>query len=329
MVDNLTGNAHDDAPSLATREMPLTAAETLSEPSVGHDGKLRFRRLSPALGVEVSGFDVANCSDAEFNTLFKQWVASDGVLVIRDARITPAQHVAFASRFGTPAGANRAKDSILAKYYHPEQPEIYRVSNKSIDGLPLGREDAGTYWHSDGSTSATPHRCSLLHALEIPPYGGDTQFSSMALAHDTLSESMKKMLHGLQAVHSLANTIASGNKTSYGKELVGKMEQAQAKTATHPLVLVHPDSGRRCLFVNPGFTSHIVGLHPEESAALLKFLFAHCIQPEFIYRHRYSLHDLVIWDNRSTMHYAVSDYKSYASRYMHRVSVKGEAPTPA
>ena len=307
----------------------MIAADVLSDPVTAPAGGRRFKRLSPALGIEVTGFDVAGCTDAQFKELFAQWVASDGLMVVRDAQMTPAQHVAFASRFGTPAGSVRAKDSILARYYHPEQPEVYRVSNKSIDGLPLGREDAGTYWHSDGSTSATPHRCSLLHALEIPPYGGDTQFASMALAYDSLSDPMKKMLEGLHAVHSLANTIASGNKTSYGKELVGKIEQAQAKTATHPVVLRHPDSGRNCLFVNPGFTSHIVGLHAEESAALLKFLFAHCVQPEFIYRHRYSLHDLVIWDNRSTMHYAVSDYKSYATRYMHRVTVKGEAPTPA
>ena len=307
----------------------MISPDTLSELIASGDDKLRLRRLSPALGIEITGFDVPNCTDAEFNALFKAWVTSDGVLVVRDARMTPAQHVAFAARFGVPAGTNRAKDSILAQYYHPEQPEIYRVSNKSIDGLPMGREDAGTYWHSDGSTNAIPHRCSLLHALEIPPYGGDTQFASMALAYDTLSDTMKKMLHGLQAVHSLANTIASGNKTSYGKELVGKMEQVQVKTATHPVVLVHPDSGRKCLFINPGFTSHIVGLNPEESRALLQFLFAHCIQPEFIYRHRYALHDLVIWDNRSTMHYAVSDYKSYAGRYMHRVSVRGEAPIPA
>lgn len=305
------------------------APHTIAEPSHQSRANARFRRLSPALGIEVEGFDVANCTDQAFEELFAQWVASSGLLVVKNAQMTPAQHVAFASRFGVPSGSNRSKESILARYYHPEQPEVYRVSNKSIDGLPIGREDAGTYWHSDGSTGATPHRCSLLHALEIPPYGGDTQFTSMALAYDTLSDTMKKMLDGLQAVHSLANTIASGNKTSYGKELVGKMDQAAAKSATHPVVLIHPDSGRKCLFVNPGFTSHIVGMHPEESAALLKFLFAHCVQPEFIYRHRYTLHDLVIWDNRSTMHYAVSDYKSYASRYMHRVSVRGEAPVSA
>jgi len=288
------------------------------------------RRLSPALGAEVTNFDITRCTDADFEVIFKAWIDANGVLVIRDANMTPAQHIEFASRFGVPAGVKRDPNSILAQYYHPEHPQVYRVSNKSIGGLPIGREDAGTYWHSDGSTSPTPSRCSLLHALEIPPYGGDTQFASLAMAYDALSDTMKRMLDGLQAVHSLANTIAAGNKTSYGKEFEGdKLDQAMAKNATHPVVRLLPDSGRKCLFVNPGFTSHIVGMHAEESAAILKFLFAHTVQPEFVYRHRYALNDLVIWDNRSAMHYAVSDYKSYGTRYMHRVSIKGEAPVAA
>lgn len=292
-------------------------------------GNIRFRRLSPALGIEVDGLNVGTCTDDEFAAVRKQWVASNGLIVIKNVQMTPAEHVAFARRFGEPTGSVRNKDAILAKYRHPEYPEIYRVSNKSIDGMPVGREDAGTYWHSDGSTSATPHSCSILHAVEIPPYGGDTQFASMAVAYDALSDAMKEFLKGKYAVHSLANTIASGNKTSYGKEFEGQMDKALAKTATHPVVRLHPESGRKCLFVNPGFTSEIVGLHPEESAAILKFLFAHCVQPEFIYRHRYTVNDVVIWDNRATMHYAVSDYKSYGSRYMHRVTCKGQVPVEA
>ena len=289
-------------------------------------GGLVIKQLSPALGAEVTNFDISKCTDDQFKTIFDAWIEANGVLVIRDAKMTPEQHIAFGSRFGVPGGGQRGPNTILGHYYHPDHPEIYRVSNKSLDGLPLGREDAGTYWHSDNSTGVTPARCSLLHAIEIPPYGGDTQFTSMYLAYDTLSETMKRMLQGLQAVHTLANTIAGGNKTSYGKELVGKLELAKAKIATHPVVRLHPDSGRKCLYVNPGFTSHIVDMHPEESAALLSFLYAHSVQPEFIYRHRYSVNDLVIWDNRCTMHYAVSDYKSFATRYMHRVTIKGDLP---
>jgi taurine dioxygenase len=148
------------------------------------------RRLSPALGAELTQFDPTCCSDAEFELVHKAWVDADGVLVIRDAHMSPTQHIAFASRFGVPSGETRDPSAILAQYYHPQYPQIYRVSNKSIDGLPIGREDAGTYWHSDGSTGPTPSRCSLLHAIEIPPYGGDTQFASLTMAYEALSDTM-------------------------------------------------------------------------------------------------------------------------------------------
>lgn len=282
------------------------------------------RRLSPVLGAEVVGFDPANCTPQQFDVVRQAWIAAQGLLVIRNARMTPEQHIAFGARFGEPSVGRRTPDSVLADYYHPRHPEIYRVSNKVIDGVPQGREDAGTYWHSDGSHSEVPPRCCLLHGIEIPPYGGDTQFASMTAAYDALSETMKRLLHGLQAVHTLANAVEGDRANSYAKEYAGRTDLARAKAATHPVVRVVPESGRKALYVSPGFTSHIVGLHARESAALLAFLFAHCTQPEFIYRHRWSVDDLVIWDNRCTLHYAVSDYKAYGSRYMHRVTIKGE-----
>jgi len=299
------------------------------EKSITTKNEIVIRRLCPALGVEVLNFDVANCTDEQFATIFKAWIDANGLMVIRNVEMTPVQHIAFGARFGVPGKGDIGPNSILGHYYHPDHPEIYRVSNKSIDGKPLGREDAGTYWHSDESMKATPALASLLHAIEIPPYGGDTQFASMYMAYDTLSDTMKRMLHGLQAVHSLANTLNPANRTSYGKELVGKQEQALSKIATHPVVRIHPDSGRKCLFINPGFTSHIVGMTAEESSALLQFLFKHSTQPEFIYRHRYAQNDLVVWDNRCMIHYAISDYKNFAGRYMHRVTIQGEVPIGA
>ncbi len=288
-------------------------------------GGLSVRRLSPALGAEVVGFDPVRCSGIQFEELRRTWAEAQGLLVIRDAQLTPAEHIAFGARFGEPSVGKRTPESVLADYYHPRHPEIYRVSNKVVDGIPQGREDAGTYWHSDGSHSEIPPRCCLLHGLEIPPYGGDTQFASMTLAYDALSDTMKHLLSGLRAVHTLANTIEGERANSYAKEFAGKAELAKAKCATHPIVRIIPETGRKALFVNPGFTANVVGLMPKESAALLAFLFAHCTQPEFIYRHQWSRNDLVIWDNRCTMHYAVSDYKSYGQRYMHRVTIKGEA----
>lgn len=301
------------------------SATLSSLPAAGLQDTIAQRRLSPALGVEVLDFDPASCTADEFAQLLRAWHDAQGLLVIRNARLTPAQHIAFGARFGEPSVGKRSPESVLGDYYHPLHPEIYRVSNKVVDGIPQGREDAGTYWHSDGSHSAIPPRCCLLHGLEIPPYGGDTQFASMTLAYDALSETMKRLLCGLHAVHTLANTIEGERANSYAKEFTGKTELAKAKTATHPIVRIVPETGRKALFVNPGFTASVVGMTPRESSALLAFLFAHCTQPEFIYRHRWSQHDLVIWDNRCTMHYAVSDYKSYGQRYMHRVTIKGEA----
>lgn len=304
--------------------VPSPVADSRSTPD-----RVVIRRLSPALGAEALGFDPARCTDAEFEQLRSAWADAQGLLVVRDARLTPQQHIEFGARFGEPSVGRRTPESVLADYYHPQHPEIYRVSNKVVDGVPQGREDAGTYWHSDGSHSEIPPRCCLLHGLEIPPYGGDTQFASMTLAYDALSETMKGLLRGLQAVHTLANTIEGPRANSYAKEFAGKAEMAKAKTATHPVVRVIPETGRRALFVNPGFTARIVGMTAPESAALLAFLFEHCTQPEFIYRHKWAPNDLVIWDNRCTMHYAVSDYKAYGQRYMHRVTIKGEAVVPA
>jgi taurine dioxygenase len=196
------------------------------------------------------------------------------------------------------------------------------VSNKKIDGQPVGREDAGTYWHSDGSWMTEPSKASLLHALEIPPVGGDTMFADMYRAYDKLSDRMKGFLEGMVAVHDRAAAAA----TSYSKEFGTHSDELASSKALHPIVRTHPDSGRKALFVNRGFTSHIPDLSPAESDAVLQFLFAHCTTPDMVYRHSWRLHDIVIWDNRSVMHFAVSDYKGIGDRYMHRTTVKGDRP---
>ena len=283
---------------------------------------LAVRPLSPGFGAELRGVDLRQpLGDNLFGEIRQAWREADGLLVIREQDITPEQHIAFSRRFGDlhAAGGNPA----LARYYLPGHPEVYRVSNKKQDGVPQGREDAGTYWHSDGSWLPQPPMASLLHALEIPPAGGDTIFADMIRAYETLSEPMRRMLEGLQAVHSLAAAVL---RTSYAKEYEGNLEEAASKKATHPVIRTHPESGRKALFVNRGFTSHIVGLHPRESEAILELLFEHSTQPENVYRHGWRRHDLVVWDNRCTMHYAVADYKAHGDRYMHRTTVKGDAP---
>ncbi|MDB5414019.1 MAG: taurine catabolism dioxygenase TauD, TfdA family protein [Rubritepida sp.] len=281
---------------------------------------LTVRPVTPGFGAEVLGVDLSQqIGDNVFQQVRQAWLDADGILLLRDQDITAEQHIDFSRRFGELSVA--AGGTALSAYYLPGHPEIYRVSNKKVDGKPQGREDAGTYWHSDGSWQPAPPMASLLHALEIPPVGGDTIFANMYRAYETLSAPMKRMLEELQVVHSLGAAVL---KTSYGKEYVGNIEEAMAKNATHPVIRTHPESKRKALFVNKGFTSHIVGIPQAESEAILNFLFEHSTMPENLYRHRWQRHDLVIWDNRCAMHYAVADYKAHGDRYMHRTTVKGD-----
>ncbi len=267
--------------------------------------------LSAVLGAELLGADLAQPMDeALFGEVRQAWLDANGVLVFRDQKLTPEQHIAFSRRFGP------LEKHVLAKYLLPGFPEIYRVSNKVENGEPQGREKAGTYWHSDLSYVRPAALASLLYGIEIPPVGGDTMFCSLYAAYDALSPRMQEILAGLSAVHDFG--YASRGVFKGEKANQGQLDAAPA--VEHPVITTHPETGRKALFVNPGFTSHIVELHPAESRALLDYLFAHMTQPEFIYRHRWSVRDLVMWDNRCTMHYAIADYDAVGERYMHRTT---------
>ena len=277
--------------------------------------------VSPHIGAEVIGADLSQpVGDNLFRELHQAWVDADGLLVVRDQQITPEQQIAFSRRFGELASAG--DNPIIQKYALPGYPEIFRVSNKKRDGEPLGREDAGTYWHADGTWQTFPSKASILYGIEIPRVGGNTMFADLYQAWETLTPTLQRMIGDLQAVHAMAN--AGG--TSFEREFTGKGDVVAAKTAVHPLVITHPDSGRKALFVNRGYTAQIVGLSRAESDALLDFLFQHSTAPELVYRHSWRPRDLVIWDNRCTAHYAIPDYKAVGDRYLHRTSVKGDRP---
>ncbi len=271
--------------------------------------------LSPVMGAEMIGADLSQpMDDTAFGHIRQAWLTSNGVMVFRDQDLTPEQHIEFSRRFGP------LEKHVLAKYLLPGYPEIYRVSNKVKDGVPQGREKAGTYWHSDLSYMKPPALASLLYGIEIPPIGGDTLFCSLYAAYEALSPTMQRSLEGLSAVHDF----------SYASRGVFKAEQANREqldatpAVEHSVITTHPETGKKLLFVNPGFTSQIVGLHERESRALLEFLFDHMTQPDLIYRHRWLERDLVMWDNRCTMHYAIADYDDIGERYMHRTTVMCE-----
>jgi taurine dioxygenase len=282
---------------------------------------MRINRLCPVLGAEIVGLDVSgSIADERFARIHRALCEYDGLLVLRDQQLTPEQHISFSRLFGELFGEAEPLQKTVDRYLLPGFPQIFRVSNKTVADQPQGRERAGNYWHSDVSFRSRPAKVSLLHAIEIPALGGDTLFCNMYAAFNALSPAMQQFLSGLRARHD----FAVNTKVGFSLEVIDEHDLGGANAAVHPVVRTHGDTGRRCLFVNPGNTSYLEGLEPRESASLLEFIYRHCNQPEFIYRHRWSVNDLVIWDNRCTMHYAIVDYDS--DRYLHRTTVIGERP---
>lgn len=283
--------------------------------------ELSMIRLCPALGAEITGLDVSQPLSGNFFEEIRQALnEADGVLVLRDQQLTPEQHIDFSRSFGPLFGETEHLQDTVKRYLHSDFPQIYLVSNKVVDGVAQGRQRAGTYWHSDVSFRKQPAMVSVLYGIEVPALGGDTIFTNMAMAYEALSDAMKEMIAPLKAVHS----FAGASKAGWGHEKIEEQDLDGTNIAEHPVVRVHPDTGAKSLFVNPGNTSHLSEFSPEESQALLAFLYEHAIQPEFQYRHRWCPRDLVIWDNRCTLHYAIADYQE--DRYMHRTTVIGEKP---
>lgn len=284
---------------------------------------MQVKPLSPALGAEVTDVDTANISNDEYLRLRQEWNTAGGLLIIRDQQLEPDQQVAFARRFGPLFGeADQFQDSVL-KNLLPGQPALYRVSNKrDSSGQPLGRARAGTYWHSDVSFRRQPAQASLLYGIEVPEHGGDTQFASLTAACEGLSEAMQTLLQPLNAVHDFR--VAALSSGSYSAADLASGDFDGANRCIHPVIVKHPETANPVLYVNPGFTSHLENFERAESDALLGYLYQHCQRPEFVYRHRWQPKDLLIWDNRCTMHCAISDYT--ADRYLHRATVIADPP---
>ena len=285
-----------------------------------------LRSLSPGFGAEISGIDLSENFDIGLiNELKVIWRNAGGLLIITNQDLSPAQHISFSRYFGALFGdkGNPPLQNTVSQYIHPDYPQIYRVSNQTDDeGLPIGRKGAGTYWHSDVSFRDCPAQASILSCKQSPNVGGDTLFADQVRAYEALSKGMKELLSNLFAWHDFE--IAA--RTQYAKPIVIENDMDGGNRALHPIIRTHAETKRKSLYVNPGFTSHINHFFTEESRIILKFLYDHCIKPEFVYRHIWKDKDLVIWDNRTMIHYAVMDYSDDQPRYMERCTVIGEKP---
>ena len=265
--------------------------------------------LTGGLGAEILGADIRD--PAQFDALHAAF-AQHSVIVIRDQTgVTPEDHLAFARRFG-PINVNRFFTPVPG---HPEIATVLKEKDQT--------EAVGEGWHTDHSYDDEPAMGSILRAIDMPPYGGDTLFVSMGLAFETLSPTMQAFLEGLQAWHSSRHVFGATQADSEAAKS-GRLGNAAAATqdVLHPMVIRHPLSGRKGLFVNPVFTTRIEGLSAPESDALLAMLYAHCQQPELHCRVRWNAGDITMWDNRATWHKAINDYHGHR-RYMHRITVEG------
>ena len=268
--------------------------------------------VSGAVGAEVRGIDISRPLPAVTVSALRAALGEHGVLFFRDQALTEAQHIAFAEQF--------AKININRFFRAVEGwPQIAEVRKE-----PEQTKNIGGGWHTDHSYDDIPALGSVLYAREVPPSGGDTIFASMFAAYDALSDGLKRTLEGLRAVHSSRHVF--GTQAKLGDDLKDRLGNAEAATqdAVHPMVITHPISGKKALYVNRGFTTHIEDWTVEESKPLLEYLYQHGARPEFSCRFNWAPGSMAFWDNRATWHLAVNDYQGHR-RLMHRITLEGVA----
>lgn len=290
----------------ATRARAI-AAHAAGGADVSPVSQITVRPLTPTIGAEIEGVDLAALDDAAFQAIHDALIRHQ-VIFFRDQDISVEAHKAFGARFGT-------------LEVHPNDPGLEgHPEVMIIHADERSKRVAGEMWHSDVSCATEPPMGSILRMFVVPPQGGDTLFASMYAAWDALSDRMKSYLDGLTAIHEGAPYYREVNRT------IGRDDGGRAyPVAEHPVARTHPVSGRKALYVNSMFTTRLVGVPRHEGDAVLRYLFDHVQDPAFQCRFRWRPGSVAFWDNRCTQHYAVWDYHPHV-RSGYRVTVRGERP---
>ena len=283
--------------------------------------KLSVTKSGAACGAEID-FDLAqNIDDATFHEIERAF-HDNIVVVFRNQHLTNESHIEFSRLFG------ELEIHIVKKYLLPDFPEILLISNiRDEHGEHIGLADAGFTWHSDTSYRRRPSRCSLLYAKEVPQRDGrplgDTLFANTIAAYEALPEEMKRRLAGLRAIHrySERRRVADSPRPKLTREQLD-----ETPDVAHPIVRTHPYNGRKSLYITAGECIGIENMPDDEAVELIADLDAHCVRPEFLYRHKWQVGDLLMWDNTSAMHLAICDYALPERRLMHRTTVIGTVP---
>jgi taurine dioxygenase len=273
---------------------------------------IEVHKIAGAIGAEIGGVDLSRELAGETVAAIRRALLDHLVVFFRDQRLTPAAFLAFAGRFGEPI----------------EYPFV-----RGLDGFPMitpvvklehETVNFGGVWHSDTTYLPEPPMATMLYAREVPPYGGDTVFANMYLAYETLSPGMKRVLDRLVGVSDSAKADGSRTREDRIRDH-GTAASGRRLIAEHPAVRIHPETGRKVLYVNAAHTARFADMTEEESAPLLSYLFRHQIRPEFTCRFRWQGGSLAFWDNRAAQHNAINDYHGFR-RVMERITLKGDKP---
>jgi len=278
---------------------------------------IQVRRLGAALGAEIGGLDLSRALSTEDLAAVRLAWLEHLVLRFREQRLTDPQLIAFSRQLGEldPPGPNPYGRPFL-----PEHPEINVISNIKRQGVPIGGlGDGEAIWHADMTYVETPPMAAILHALEVPPAGGDTYWANMYLAYETLPVDLRESIEGRTAIHDATYNSAGDRRKGYEDVT----DPRHAPGAHHALVSIHPETGRRCLFLGRRRNSYVLGLPLPESEALLDHLWAHATRAEFTFRQQWRAGDVLIWDNRCTLHRR-DPFDPNARRLMHRTQIKAD-----
>jgi taurine dioxygenase len=278
---------------------------------------MQIRRLAHALGAEVTGIDLAApLDDATVARIRVAWMEHI-VLVFPGQQLSHQAHIAFSRRMG------ELELHPLKNFQGAGHPEILEITNRSRDGRRSETAAVGREWHSDGAYTLRPPIGSLLYCREMPDAGGNTWFSNLYVAYETLSDAMKSVVEKLSVVNDLNFYFAASGKARH-EERTRERAAVDTPAVVQPLVRTHPETGRKVLFISPAVVREIHGMTRAESEGLLRHLGEHAVRPEFTYRHYWRVGDLLMWDNRCCLHLAPADYDPSQVRTMYRTTLRGE-----
>jgi taurine dioxygenase len=285
--------------------------------------------IAGALGAQIHGVDLSRpISDSTFADIHRVFLEHLVIFFTGQKALTFEQHTALAARFG---------EVDYDPFTYPIKPPTFSGHPQILVNVKEASDrsiNVGGLWHTDVTFRERPHKAAIIYAKDAPPFGGDTLFANQYIAYESLSPGMKKLLDGLRAEHSSA--MVNGGETARSAA-VSRSHAPQAKdrafsaspqqtvdtvfhTFEHPVVRIHPETGRKALYINRGFVTRFADMSDEESRPLLDYLWAHASQPEFTCRYHWTTNDVGVWDNRCTLHFALNDYYGYR-RELHRISV--------